>query len=213
MSSGSFSKGVSISKAIVLGQRVEHVEVIDVAPVPAAYGALGQAELRVCDHDALGIEELLHAQTVAAGAGTGRIVEGKQPRLQFGDAVAALRAGKAGGKQQFLIAGLVHPGNPAPGRRPAAARFRRIRPGAARIVGRTLKRSTTDFDAVFLLQVQFGRLIEFDHDAVDARAHEALRAQLLEDVQVLALARPAPPAPAASAGCPRAGPAPGPPSG
>ena len=97
-----FKRRVDI-EAIVLGQRGEHVKVVDVAPVPAANGALGQAGLRV-QHNALVIEILFYAQPVTAAAGTGGIVEGKQPRLQFIDTVAALGAGEASGEADVLAA-------------------------------------------------------------------------------------------------------------
>src|SRR5690606_35083149 len=48
------------AEAVVRGQRAEHLEVVDVAPVPAADGAFGQGQLAV--DQALGVEELLDAQ-------------------------------------------------------------------------------------------------------------------------------------------------------
>src|SRR5690606_12659716 len=50
-------------EAVVLGEAGDHLEVIQVAPVPAPHGAGRQAELRLRDYP-LGIEELLHPQAV-----------------------------------------------------------------------------------------------------------------------------------------------------
>ena len=61
-------------KAVVLRQGGKHVEVIDIAPVPAADRALRQAGLGV-QHDALRIEILAYAEAVATGAGARRVVE------------------------------------------------------------------------------------------------------------------------------------------
>ena len=91
----------------MLGQRTEHLEVIDVAPVPAADRALGQGQLAV-DHPAR-VEELLHAEAVAGRTGAGRVVEGEQLGFQLADRVAADRAGEARREDDLLdILVLVH---------------------------------------------------------------------------------------------------------
>ena len=69
-------------EVVVLREGIQHVVVIDVAAVPAADGALGDTALRIEDHLVF-IEELLHAQAVAGGAGTGGVVEREQARFQF----------------------------------------------------------------------------------------------------------------------------------
>ncbi|KAG1257180.1 hypothetical protein G6F66_014727 [Rhizopus arrhizus] len=76
-----------------------------VAAVPAADRTGCQAEFGEGD-DALGVEEAHLADAVAAGAGAHRIVEAEQPRFQFGQAVAAYRAGVAAGED--LLAFAVH---------------------------------------------------------------------------------------------------------
>ena len=52
------------------------MEVVHVAPVPAADGALGQAGFGIENNPAL-VEVLFDAQAVAATAGAGGIVKGK----------------------------------------------------------------------------------------------------------------------------------------
>ena len=71
------------AEVVMGGQRAEHLEVIDVAPVPAAHGALGQGQLTV--DQALDVKELLDPQAVARGAGAGGVVEGKQLGFQLAD--------------------------------------------------------------------------------------------------------------------------------
>jgi hypothetical protein len=88
-------------EAIVTGQRTQHLEIVKIAPVPTANGALCKTQ-RVVSDDAFLIEELLQAQAVTAGAGACRIVEREQAGLQFADAVAAQRTGEAGREQQVF---------------------------------------------------------------------------------------------------------------
>ncbi len=55
-------------EVVVLRERLDELEVVGVTPIPAADRAAGEREVGVRDH-ARGIEELLHAETVAGGAG------------------------------------------------------------------------------------------------------------------------------------------------
>ncbi len=77
---------------VVTRERLDELKVIRVAPVPTADRAARQREIRMHD-DALGIEELFHPKAVAGGAGSGRVVERKQLRLERRHAIAAHRAG------------------------------------------------------------------------------------------------------------------------
>ena len=45
-----------------------------------------------------------------------------------------------------------------------------------------------DFDGVLDVLLELGQLVELVHLAVDADAHEALRAQLVEEIRLLAFA-------------------------
>src|SRR5579885_623799 len=97
-------------KTIMRGQRLDELEVIGIAAIPAADGAAGQAQFRVL-HDALRIEELDDAEAVAFRAGAVRIVEREQPRLEFAQGVAAMRTGEACGKHQRCALLIIHPGD------------------------------------------------------------------------------------------------------
>ena len=71
--------------------------------------ALGQTGLGVKHHAVL-IKKLRDAQTVAATAGAGGVVEREKSGFQLVDRVAAARAGVARGKECFLTVAL-HGGN------------------------------------------------------------------------------------------------------
>ena len=198
------------AEAVVLRQRAEQVEVVDVAPVPAADRALRQARTGVL-HDALHVEELLHPEAVAARAGAGGVVEREQPRLQRRDAVAAVRAREARG-EHLLLARLVHRGDdrePLGQPQRGLEGFRQAQPQ----VGAHAKAVHHHLDGVLALLVERGHVVELGHDPVDAHAHEAAAAQLLQHLQRARPCARAPPAPAASASRPRAAPAPRRPSG
>ena len=74
MRGGEVAQGRVHFEPVVTGQGAQHLEIIEIAPVPAANGAFGQAQGVIGD-DAFLVEELLQAQAVAAGAGTRRVVE------------------------------------------------------------------------------------------------------------------------------------------
>ena len=84
-------------EAVVLGQGIKHVEVVDIAPVPTPNGTFSQAGLGV-QHNALFIEILLNTQAITTATGAGGVVEGEKSRLQFVYAVTTLWAGEAGGE-------------------------------------------------------------------------------------------------------------------
>jgi hypothetical protein len=69
-----FLEGRVDIESLVLRQGGEHVEVVHVAPVPAADGALRQTGLGM-QHDSLGIKVLFDTQPVATAAGAGGVVE------------------------------------------------------------------------------------------------------------------------------------------
>ncbi|VGP67581.1 hypothetical protein SB00610_03288 [Klebsiella quasipneumoniae subsp. similipneumoniae] len=171
-------------KLIVLRQRLQHLEVVEVTPIPAADGAARQRQLRILHH-AIGVEILLHAETVAGRAGTRRVVEGEQARLQLAHAVAADRAGEVGGKQQlfrFLIIHIGHDGGTAG----------ELQRGFKRL-GQTLRQIVADLEAVddhldgvFLLQLQLRRIREIADFAVDPCADIALAGEVFQGFGVLA---------------------------
>ncbi len=172
-------------EAVVLGHRLQLVEVVDAAPVPAFDHAFRQGQLRVADQ-LFRVEELLHPQAVAGGAGAGRVVEREHPRFEFGDGVAADRTGEAR-RERDIVLFTVH----------------EVDHGGA--VGQTqgglegfcqaLLEAFAHLDAVhhhadvvLAVLVQRAYVVEFQHLAVDHGAHKALGAQLRQQLQVLALA-------------------------
>ncbi len=91
---------------VVSRERLDELEVVDVAPVPAADRTARKRQVGV-HHDPLGIEELLDSQAVASRAGAGGIVEGEQLRLERRDAVAADRAGMPAREDQLFARRLI----------------------------------------------------------------------------------------------------------
>src|SRR5215831_13493285 len=79
-------------EGIMTRERLDELEVVLVAAVPAAHRAACERKMRV-QNDPLGVEELLHAKAVAGRAGAGGVVEREQLRFERRDAVAAHRAG------------------------------------------------------------------------------------------------------------------------
>ncbi len=167
-------EGVFHVEAVMARQRLQHVEVIHVAPVPAADRAAGEAQGGIDDHSRR-VEELLHAQTVAGRAGPRRVVEGEQARLQLRQTVAAQRTGELGGKYQVVAPGFVDEGDARQSFAHGQRGFEGIRQALLH-VGAHLEAVDHHLDAVFLAQIQLGHLVEFGHRAVDAGAHETLRA-------------------------------------
>ena len=79
---------------------LNQLEVVGIAPIPAAYRAAGERQMRIGD-DLLGIEEFLRAEAVAARTGADRAVEGEQPRLELRQRVIADRACELGGEHEL----------------------------------------------------------------------------------------------------------------
>ena len=201
-------------EVVMARERLDGLEVLGIAPIPAADRAAGERQVRVRD-DALGIKELLEAQAVAGRAGAGRIVEREHARLERRYREAALRTGVAAGEQHRLPSAASSGKHHA--RRAideAQRRLERFGQPLARPPGARLKRSTTASMRVLAPRIERRRGVDLVHRAVDAHAHEALAGQLGEQLGVLAAAGPRS---AGRAAAPLAGPArrpaPGPPSG
>ena len=166
-------------------QGADHAEVGGVARVPAADRAVAQRSLGARH---LGrVEEGLRAQAVAFRAGADRAVEGEQARLQLVQAVAAVRAGVLAGERDQVRVRRVH-------RRHAGHALAEAQRGLEGLgqpgTQPRAHRQPVDhhLDGVLAAQVQPQRLVELAHRAVDARAQEALGAQRLQQLLVLALA-------------------------
>ncbi len=173
-------------EAVVLRQRGDHREVIGIAAIPAAHRARRQRQLRMADYPR-GVEELGHAQPVASRARTHRRVEREQPRFQLRQRVVAHGAGILRREQQGLAFGLIHRLHDGH----AVAELERGLEGLGQALldlGTRLEAIDHRLDGVLLAQSQRRHRVDFVHMAVDAHARVALRAQLLEHLQVLALA-------------------------
>ena len=79
---------------VVAGERGEHLEVIEVAPVPSSNGAFSKRQARV-GNDPVLVKKLFDTQAVATATCAGRAVEREQARFQLTDAVSTDRAGEA----------------------------------------------------------------------------------------------------------------------
>ncbi len=174
-------------EVVVLGQGFEHLEVVEAALVPTADGAAGQALARIVDH-LVRIEVLLHPEPVTGGAGTSRVVEGEDPRLQLRDRVATLGAGEVGRES--------HGGNPllsVHGRHQDDAagesqrRLERLGEALLQIVTH-LEAVHHHLDGVLLLQLQGRGIREITHLPVDAGTDITLGRQVLQQLDVLPLA-------------------------
>ena len=169
---------------IVLRQRLQHLEVVEVAAIPAADGAARQRQLRILHH-AVGIEILLNAEAVAGRAGARRVVEGEQARLQLAHAIAADRAGEVSGKQQFFRFFIIHIGHNGGTAGELQRGFERLGQALRQIVAH-LKAVYDHLDGVLLLQLQLRRIRKIADFAVDPRADVALAGEVFQGFGVLA---------------------------
>jgi hypothetical protein len=157
-----------------------------IAPDPSRGCTGSKRKLRMRDH-ALRIEEFDAAQAVALGAGAHRVVEGKEPRLELGERVAALRARKAR-REEMLLAGLRFDRD-GPLRPRAAARSSNDSARRCFTSARTLRRSMTASIGVLDVALQPRRRVRSCTLPSIPHARESLRAQLVEQLGLLAAAR------------------------
>ena len=171
---------------VVARQRLQHLKVMRVAPVPAAHGAAGERQMRV-HHHALGVEEFLKAQTVAGWAGAGRVVEREHARLERRHREAALGTGVAAGEQHrhelrvfrehHAYDSLTEPDR---GLERLGQPLARLRPHAETIHHR--------LDGVLALGIECRYGVDLVYHIVDAHPHEALAGKFAEQLGVLAAA-------------------------
>ena len=128
------------------------MEVVDIAPIPAADGALGQTGFREQDNAPF-VEILFDAQPVTATAGSRRVVEGKQSGFEFVDAVATLGAGEAR-REHDVLAVAVHVADGGEAIGQAQGGLERFGQADAQIVT-YLEAIHHHLDAVLFLLVQF----------------------------------------------------------
>ena len=172
-----------------LRQGGEHLEIVDVAAVPAANRPLRQGQLLAGDHLVL-VEELLHAQTVAAGASPRRVIEREQARLQLRNRVPAVGAGELRGEGDLLAVAVQ--GRAVHGRDDGDI-VGQIEGGLEGLrqpvlqVRAHLEAVHHHLDGVLLVLVQLRGVVHIVDTAVHPHADKALGAQLVEQMQVLAL--------------------------
>ena len=169
---------------VALGDRLDDRLVVARAPDrPGDERALGDGEARVGDEQ-VGVDLLLRAEAGAARAGAVRRVEGEDARLQLRQADAVLGAGEALGERHRLAVDHVDRDEPVG---ELERRLDRVRQPVAQVVLHH-EPVDDDLDRVLELLVELDLLVEVARLAVHLHAREALAAQLLEEVLVLALA-------------------------
>ena len=133
------------------------------------------------------IEHLRHAEAIARAARADRRIEREQARLEFRQRVVADRTRESRREYRrrgFVVVHVDELGD-------AVAETQRGLEGFGETLLDVRRRTETidhRFDGVFLAQRQRRHGIEFVQHAVDARADETLRAQLVEHLKMLALA-------------------------
>ena len=173
-------------EAVVTGQRLDQLEVVRVAAVPAAHRAARQRQGRVHHHPRR-VEVLLQAEAAAGAAGAAGVVEREQPRLELHEAVAADRAGVAVGEDQRRPGRLVLEHDARHALRQRERGLERFRE-ALRGVGAHAQPVHHGVHRVPPPRLEGRQRVELDQLAVDECTDEALRAQVLERLGVLALA-------------------------
>ena len=170
---------------VALGDRLGDLLVVARRPArPRQDRALGERQRRVRD-DEVGVDLHLRAQAGAARAGAVRGVEGEHPRLELGHRDAAVQAGEALGEGQDLALRQDLDLEDALGQRDRG--LDRVGEPLAQL-GPHDQAVHDDRDVVLELLVEDDLLLEQAQLAVDLDAREALVAQLLELLAVLALA-------------------------
>jgi hypothetical protein len=176
---------------VMLRERLQHLEVVRVAPIPPAHGAARQREFVMRDHSRR-IEELLMTQSIARAAGAGRTIERKHLRFERRHAESAHGAGVLIGKELFLNCGATLAFGFVSGQSRGAAgkaqcSFERFCE-ALRGIGSHAKAIDDHFDRVLALRVYFGQRVELVHATIEAHPHKAAAAQIVEHFGVLAFA-------------------------
>ena len=176
----------------MFADRGEDLRVIVRIAEQAAKDPIGDRLRRILNQR-LGIDRFLKAQTVALGTGAIGCVERKVARLQIVDGVSVLRARQRQRVFQQLALGSL--GGIAIGQHIyvhiTVGKRRRLLDGLGNATQGVLSDHDTidhDLNIVLELFVQFDGVIERAHFAVDAHAAKALRAQVLEQLGILALA-------------------------
>ena len=79
---------------VMLGDRTQHMKVIDVATIPASYGSFCQGQIVISDNQ-FWVEKLGDPQSIATGARACWVIEREHSGFQFSNRISAGWAGKA----------------------------------------------------------------------------------------------------------------------
>ena len=178
-----FERGFQI-ETIVLGQALQHGEVIGIALVPAFDRAALQTQAGE-GHDTCRVKKRLLAQTFASRTSTQRRVERKQARLKLTNGVVAMRAGKTG------VEGVLHAAVHVQHHRAAIGQTQsglKAFGQAGGHVGTHFQAVHHHIDVVFFFFLQGGEIGQFNHLPVDAKPHKTLRLHLRKNFGEFALA-------------------------
>ncbi len=160
-------------KPEMLSNGTQHLEVIHAAAVPATDRPFTYGQGVIMD-DPLRVKVLFNAETVAAWAGTGRVVKGEQTRFQLGNAVTTVRTGELGGKQQLgVFAVIVHRSDVHQTVTQLKADFNRLRQTLLNAFF-NLETVHHHFNGVFTALVEGWCVIQITHQTVDPGADKAL---------------------------------------
>ena len=171
---------------IVICQRFQHLEVIEVAAIPASDRTASQRQFRILDH-AVRIEILLHAKAVTGRAGPCRVVKRKQSRLQLAHTVAANWAGEISGEQQLFRFRVVHIRNYRGTTGKLQRSFKRLGKTLGKIITH-LEAINHHFNGMFLLQFQFRRIGKIADFAINTSTDVTLACQIFQRFGVFAFA-------------------------
>ena len=157
---------------------------------PRRHRALGQRQIRVGD-DEVGVDLLADAQAGALGAGAVGRVERERPRLQVVDGQrVAVGAGQLLGEPLLAVRRIVVVVDELQHHDAVGQAQRGLHRVGQPLLGGGLDRQPVDdhLDVVLLLLLQLRRVGQRMHHAVDPDPAVALRVQLVEQVDELALA-------------------------
>jgi hypothetical protein len=178
-----FERRVEI-EARVGRETFQHLVVELVAAIPSFHGTRGERELRK-RHHALRIEETHFAQAVATRARTHGAVEREQARFQFGQRVVAQRTRET--RRVGVLTAAIQFHHDGAAARQTQRGFEGFREPLLHF-GADLEAVHHDLDRVLAVLRERRWRIELGHFAVDPHPHETLRAQILEDFELLPLA-------------------------
>ena len=138
-------------------------------------------------HHAPGIEETLHAESVAVGAGADRTVEREQPRLQFRYPVTAHRTRELPREHQGRLPGLVHEADLGHAIRQRERGLERLGQAQAHLRAHP-QPVHHGLDGVVVVAVQRRGVVQVADGPVDAHAHESAGPEVGEHIGVGSLA-------------------------